>query len=285
MKRITPRLGALRAIPLVLFFVAAAFGCATGRNQVADPVFGLTATAAPNGILLTFDNIPDDTVRLFIHVQSWGDGAEPSDPHYITASIADIVDESFHVAIPSFQLERVRQTGAVVFPIVQAGQRYHISAMATTARDIQLMMDDAYHHPVSANAEVVAGNGVYFNRDDVILELNDSNSAVTLVSRPTFDSELDFLDQKYSFGVTIIVDGQRSIGVGDHHRQEGLSADGLTWTFEPEMTEGLRKDSGGWLESGVSYSAWVGAYVNIVYDDIAWSVGIARTPRFAFSLD
>ena len=278
------RFRALRAVPLVLFFVLVVFGCATGRDHAADAGFGMTATAVPEGILLTFSNIPDDAVRLFVNVSSWSDAEEAADRHDIISAYADIVDESFFSARPSFQLERLRETGRVVFPIVQAGQRYRISAMVATRQDHELMMDDVSGQ-IWVEAEGVAEGGIYFNRADVALALNDTNSAVTITSEPIFTSDVTFHAQKYSFGVTILVGEHSSIGVGDHHIPQGLSADGLTWTFEPQMTENLIKDASEWLESGVLYTAWVTAYVDIIYDDITWSVEIAKTPRFAFSLE
>ena len=50
------------------------------------------------------------------------------------------------------------------------------------------------------------------------------------------------------------------------------------------MTEFLRMDNVGWLEAGSYYRAWGTAYANIIYDDIRWSVEIAKTPEFVFSL-
>ncbi|MCL2293671.1 MAG: hypothetical protein FWC36_02230 [Spirochaetes bacterium] len=50
------------------------------------------------------------------------------------------------------------------------------------------------------------------------------------------------------------------------------------------MTENLRKNNGGWLETGTYYTAWVVAYANIIYDGILWSVEIAKSPEFEFSL-
>ena len=280
------RLRALRAIFLLLFFVLVLFGCATtGRDQAASADFGMTVTAVPQGILLTFSNIPDDAVRLFVSVSSWGNAEEAAGSYDIVSAHADIVDESFFSAIPSFQLGRVKETGRVVFPIVQAGQRYRVSAMIATRRGHELMMRGVSYQVPWIEAEVVAEGGVYFNRSDVAIALNHTNSVATITSEPVFTSDLTFHAQKYGFAVTVAVGELSSIGLGDHHIPYGLSADGLAWTFEPQMTENLAKDAGEWLESGVPHPAWVTAYVNIIYDDITWSVEIAKTPQFAFSLE
>ena len=39
-----------------------------------------------------------------------------------------------------------------------------------------------------------------------------------------------------------------------------------------------------WLENDSYYSAWAEARANIIYDDITWSVEIAKTPVFTYSL-
>jgi len=270
----------LKTIALIagLSLALLGLGCSTNSNRVDSAAFGLTAEAVPEGIHLTFSNIPPETVRLFIHIQSWDGSGEAAGHHDIIASNADIVADSVRTAFPSFQLERIKQTGTVIFPVVQAGRNYRISASAETS------VNDTFFQPLWAEAGVVAESGIYFNRNDISLALNDTKSAVTLLSEPVFTSEVTFHTQKYSFGVTIAAGEQRSIGVGCHHFPDGLSADGLTWTFQPRMTDNLRRDNSGWLESDKTYPAWVAAYVNIIHDGIVWSVEIAKTAEFDYSL-
>ncbi|MCL2443482.1 MAG: hypothetical protein FWD13_08485 [Treponema sp.] len=270
----------LRIISLLLVFSLVTFSCATGKNQVTDAVFGFTAEAVPEGLLLTFNNIPPDIIRLFISVQSWDDKEELENGHDIVSSYADIRDASFsRGGIHSLQLESVKETGKVIFPIVQPGQKYYISAMVQTKADID---NDVI--PIFINKEIIAGDGIYFNKEHVTLELNNTNSAVTLLSEPLFSSDVIFNTQKYDFSVTIIAKENGSIGLGTHHIPAGLSSDGLSWVFEPNMTNNLRINNGGWLESGNDYPAWAIVYVNIIHDDIIWSVEIAKTPEFNFSL-
>ena len=278
------------AISLILGFALVSFGCATnkpvsGKNHAANAGFGLTAKAVPEGLLLTFSNIPPDATHLWISVFSMG-GTEESE---YTHSFAGLTDTSVRGWVNSTrQLEKVKQTGKVLFPFVQSGRKYSISATVYTERDFELMRNrkDEDTHPLSADAECIAKSGIYFDRKSVKLALNDTNSVVTLSSEPVFSSGVTFDAQKYSFDVAILVDEHRSIGVGDHHFPDGLSSDGLTWTFEPGMTQNIKEDSVAvsWLESGVHYSAWAVARANIVYDDIKWTVEIAKTPEFTYSL-
>ena len=269
----------LRIITLLLVFVLVVSSCATSDNKATDTGFGFIAEAVSEGILLTFSNIPSDSVRLFIAVQSWDDTGEMGHYNRIS-SFADIRDASFpYGAISSFQLERVKETGRVIFPIVQMGQKYTISASVQSRSDL-----DNGIEPVFIEVEVTAENGIYFNRDGVQFELNDTNSAVTLHSMPLFSSSVVFHAQKIEFNTVVSVMDVGSISVGTHHIPAGLSSDGLTWTFQPQMTDSLRADNNGWLQSGSYYPAWSVVYANIVHDDIVWSVEIAKTSIFDFSL-
>jgi hypothetical protein len=282
---------ALRTISLIFAFTLVTFSCATSKNQIAIDDFGLTAEAVPEGILLTFSNIPSDATQLWIHVISWGDTDEPEQNkiltghHSVISSYAAIEDSSFNTWVNStHQLEKIKQNSQIIFPIVQAGAKYRISATVYNARERSLFVERTENiQPRSASAEITANNGIHFNRDNVRLELNDTNSIVTLSSEPIFSSAIIFDEQKYSFGVTVLVDENSSVGVGDHHIPNGLSSNGLTWAFEPQMTTVNFKNHE-WLETGSNYPAWATARVNIIYDDIKWSVEIAKTSEFTYSL-
>jgi hypothetical protein len=183
-------------------------------------------------------------------------------------------------------LDKVKQTGKIIFPIVQQGVKYHISATIYNEHERNLSRNNAeYTLPRMANAELIAGNGINFNRDNVRLELNNGNSAVTLSSDPVFSSDVIFDVQKYSFGVIVLVDDNRSISIGDHHFPQGLSADGKTWIFEPYWTDSLKQHNLDWLEIGTYYPSYGNVYANIIYDDIKWSVEIAKTPEITYSIN
>ncbi|MDR1869993.1 MAG: hypothetical protein LBQ82_08410 [Treponema sp.] len=278
----------LRKIILFISFALLVLSCDTRKNHDDNTEFGLTAEAVPEGILLTISNIPQDATHLWISVSSWGDTEEPESPNSIIYSYAAITDTSVWGVVNSTQnLDKIKQTGKVIFPIVEAGTKYSCSATIYNEREINLIREnDENVYPRTAYAQVIADNGIYFNREDVKLEINNAHSVVTISCEPEFSSKVIFDDQKYRFGVTISVGNNSSMGVADHHIPAGLSSDGLTWEFEPQMTDALRSDSddGGWLEIGSNYSAWAEVYANIIYDDIKWSVGIAKTPEFIYSL-
>ena len=274
-----------RTISLILFFVLVSFGCATNKNQVSNSDFGFTAESVPEGILLTFSNIPIDAIRMTIHV-TYFDTEVVTSPRNVYSSFADLRDASFiKGAKPSIQLERVKQSKKVIFPVVQAGQNHSVMAYVYNHRGHELWLnDDKNYKPVFAETSITPKNGTFFDKDNVSLELNNTNSKVTLTKEPIFTSELTFDKQKYSFNVTVLVPEHGSISAADHHYSDGLSADGLTWVFEPNMTEDLTKYNKGWLESGTNYYAWANVFANIIYDDIFWYVPIAKSQEFNYSL-
>jgi hypothetical protein len=273
---------ALRTISSILGlgFALVTFGCATGKNQTYGSGFGFTAESVSEGILLTFSNIPSDAIRMTIHVT-----VTDEINHGISSSMADLRDSSFTKgAISSIQLERVKETGKVIFPIVQAGKEYTVSAYVYNAKEHELMLsNDENHREVFAQTVITPEKGTFYNKDDVRIELNKAISVVTLSSEPVFTSNVTFAAPKYSFGVTIIIPETGSIGVADYHYPGSLSSDGLTWVFEPQMTETLRSTST-WLENGINYSAWANVSANIIFDDLFWCVEIAKTPEFNYSL-
>ena len=275
---------ACRAILIIFCVSLAIFGCATTKNHESNAGFGITAEAVPEGICISFSNIPPDASHLWVSVQSWGDAEYPQNTHSVVASYAAITNTpALDWVRSSRQLEEVKKTGKIFFPFVEAGQKYRISAIVYNIEDRALSIGDENYIPVMAETECVAKNGIYFDRNSVTLNLENSNSTVTLSSEPVFSSEIIYAPQKYSFGVTIIVAENSSVGVADHHIPEGLSSDGLSWTFEPQMSAANLRESD-WLEENTEYQAWGGSHANIMYNDILWAVEIAKTPEFIFKL-
>jgi hypothetical protein len=259
---------ALRTLSFILGFTLVILSllvssCATGKNQAANAEIGLKAGAVPEGICLTFDNIPPETKRMFINIQYAVDEEMPSITNYVS-SFSDLRDSS---------LAQVKQTGKVIFPVVEQGFKYHISVIFEG--------EDSKEISDWISTDCIADKGISLS-NDLSLNLNEANTGVTLSSEPAFSSELFFDDVKYNFAVTIFQyqteTESGSIGVGSHHI-DGI--EGLTWTFDPAMTDDLRKE--GHLESG-SYPAYVTARCNIIYDNIKWSVEIAKTEEFVYSL-
>jgi hypothetical protein len=259
---------ALRTISFILCFVPVILGCATSKNQnsgFADAT--LSAKTLTEGIQLTLNNIPPDTNRMFIHIQRWSGRDENN------VSSNDFI--SSFTLLEDSSLEQVKQTGIVIFPFVQAGHEYSIGVSFL----------DVHNKNISdwLNADIIAVNGVYLT-NNVQLDLNNANSALTVSSRPIFSSDVTSSAEEFRFGVRVDYNfdepGAGSVGIGTHHFPNGLSSDGLTWTFEPYFSNELLK--GNYLEPG-TYSATGTAYSNLVFDNITWSVEIGKI-EFAYSL-
>jgi len=264
----------LRIISLIFIFTLLALSCATSKNQAN---FRISAKAVPEGILISFKNIPAETSHMWIGISTVDDTEDPESPHSLISSFAALTNtDEMNWVGSSLQLEKVKQTGTILFPYVEPGKSYHVSAYIYTLQEReQFMKGNENSHQQWANAEVTANSGTYIDNNNVKFELSNDKSAVTLSSLPVFPQGITFADQIYSYAYTIQVDGG-SLGVGDHHIPEGLSPDGLTWVFEPQMST-VNLSSGNYLEKGVAYPAWATAYVNILYDEILWCISIAKT--------
>ena len=258
----------LRVISLVLGFVLVIFGCTTNKNQAVGAEIGLKTEAVPEGILLTFSEIPNDTARLWIGIQNRISDNEPESARNFAYSYSDLRDDS---------LEQVKQTKKVILPVVRAGQNYTITVMFQNEKFADIT-DWVY-------ADCVAGDGIYFDYNDIQFDLNNANSAVTISSEPIFSSEVIFAPRKYSFAITVFNSAAesevKSAGIGEHHYPSGLTSDGLTWTFEPYFTDALRESN--YMETG-SYPAFGTAYCNIIYDNIKWTIEIAKSQEFTYFL-
>ena len=247
---------AFRIISLILGF--AIVGCATSKNQVFGMEIGLKAEAVPEGISLTFDNIPPEAARLFISFSEWDKIEEITSPHDIISTFADIRGSL---------LEQIKNSGKVILPFVKPGQNYSIW--------VYFQKDDFEDiEGAEARTECTPYSGIYFSGGPK-LELNKTNTSVTLSSEPKFSKEVQYAPDKFEYSVKIDLSENGSLGYSDK------STDGLHWDFEPQMTFDLKE--GEYLQSG-NYSAYVTAYRNVIYDNVTWAVEIAKTPEFIYSL-
>jgi hypothetical protein len=250
---------ALRTVSLILGFAMVTFGCATSKNQVADEEIGLKAEAVPEGICLTFDNIPPETSRIFISLTKWG---EPiNNPYEVISSHADIRGSL---------LDQVKDSGKVIFPFVKAGQEYRISV--TFQKEGFQPIENI---PEWLYTECVPYTGVFYD-GDIKLNLNGTFTSVTLSSEPIFSGEVHYSIPKYSIMVSLYTE---NIGVGGFTNT--VSENILTMYFEPEMSDDLKK--GDYLKNG-NYPAYITGYCNLIYDNITWGVEIAKSSEFTYSL-
>ncbi|WP_461248695.1 hypothetical protein, partial [Treponema sp. R6D11] len=117
-------------------------------------------------------------------------------------------------------------------------------------------------------------NGIH-TLNEISLDLNKTQTGVTLSAEPVFSNNVQYDSQKYRYAVTIKVDNFGSIG---YH--EGVN-NKLTWEFMPKMIEDLKKDN---IQVSGNLPAYVTAYCNINFDDLLWIVGVVTSKEFTVSL-
>ena len=218
---------------------------------------GLKAEAVPEGIRITFDNIPAETTRLFILFQNWGEKKILSGTH-------DII--GIHTDIRGYALNQVKRTGKVICPFVKTGQKYHIFVSVFEG-------DDEYEYLDPVSVEYEANKGIHLSRN-LDLKLNETQTGVTLSSVPEFSAEVKYAPNKYMYSVNIDMAEKGSLGYGEE------IADSLSWYFEPELSDEMT--AGGYLEKG-EYPAFVTAYCILNYDNLSWSVEVAKSRLFTYS--
>jgi hypothetical protein len=241
----------LRKLSVTLVLVMAFIGCATNKTVPNNDIIGLKAKNASEGIVLTFDNIPSEAARMFIHIMEIEEGANP---------VPVFTD------IRGTLLEQVKEKGKVVCPFVQNGHHYYIAVAVNTVNNV--------NSPYWENVEITANNGVH-TLNEISLELNNAQTGVTLSAEPVFSGNVQYDSQKYRYMVTIKAGTNDSIGYGEHANNK------LTWEFMPRMIEDLKKDN---INVSGNLPAYVTAYCNINYDDLLWAVGVVTSKEFTVSL-
>jgi len=265
------------AISLILGFALVTFGCDTGKlfsgalftsksKQVsAFSDFEISAKAVPEGILVTFFNIPPEIEQLTVSFADYGDSKDAElkiwdegEPLAVMNSISRI---HMHQTCKNV-IEQVKQTGTITFPFVQPGRKYEITAYFYD--DVQQDWTE-----LTARAECVADGGIYLDRD-ITININDARTRVALSSKPALTSDVQLKEIFYYI----------SIHKGDNI--ETISSEktnDLFWDFEPKFSEHLK-------EAGVAngdYPVNAGVQFIIIHDNILWLLESVKTPVFTFS--
>jgi hypothetical protein len=226
----------------------ALIGCASNKAVSQNDIIGLKAENTPEGIVLTFDHIPLEATRLFVHFLGEGENAIP-----VFADIRGTL------------LDQVKETGILVCPFVQNGRYYNIGVSVDVWDE-----DDPQNF---VNVGIIAGNGIH-TLNEIALELNDSRIGVTLSEEPIFSSDVQHASPKFRYSVTVKVDSYNSIGYGQ-------LKDELEWEFLSGMLDDYKKDN---INISGDFAAYVTAYCNINYNNILWTVGVANSKEFTVSL-
>jgi hypothetical protein len=240
----------LRIVVFTLAFVFGAVSCANARAMSEIDRIGFNAKNVPEGILLSFNYIPPETTRMFIHIEST-DTKNPID------SFADIYGS---------QLEQLKNTKMITFPYVQVGQSYSIA--------VNFELEGRDNSDNWLYAEITALNGIHLV-NDITLQFNHTQTGVLLTAEPLFSSNVEYAQEKFMFHVSVKLSDNSTIVYGEK------VSNGLSWEFLSRLIQDLRKD-----EIGISgdFAAFVTAYCRINYEDVIWDVGIAVSKEFIVSL-
>jgi len=266
------------AISLILGFALVTFGCDTGKffsgelftsksKQVsAFSDFEISAKAVPEGILVIFSDIPPEIEKLIISVYDWGDSKDAvmkiwdeGEPFAVMDSLSNIRGHNNCENL----IERVRQTGTIIFPFVQPGRKYEITALFSDSNDVQQGWTEKI-----ARAECVTDGGIYLDRD-ITININDAGTGVALSSWPALTSDVHLEEMFYS----IVIHGSHLEWITSSETND------LFWDFEPQFNEHL-KEAG--LANG-DYPANAGVCLKVIYDNISWWLESVKTPVFTYS--
>jgi len=163
-------------------------------------------------------------------------------------------------------LDQVKEKRKVLCPFVRNGHHYFIGVFVDTGKNEKTNNWES--------VEITANNGIY-TINEISLELNNSQTGITLSAEPIFSKNVQYDSQKFRYIVTVKADNYFSIGYGEQANNK------LTWDFLPQMIEDLEKDN---IQASGNLPAYVTAYCNINYDDLLWIVGIATSKEFKVCL-
>ena len=303
----TLSIGTKFVISLVLSFTLLAFGCSSTKNQKSDlediqlieesvtedvqttaetetvkedtqliaeeapteiQLTGLegiqiTAEAVAEGIRVSFSNysdIPNEIDALMVAFRDWGNRSnEPNWENINMVSGFQYIHDMLQINSDNV-IEQVRQTGTLVSPFSQPGHTYIITAYFIKGEEAM--------KPITTKC--IARSGTYLAKN-VSLDLNDTYTSVALSKDLKFTSEVRFASPKIVYTFILLTDYDFKDFNSGH-------TDNLYWDFEPNLTGHLLENN---LPGG-NYLAFVEANLKIIYDNITWSLEIAKSPIFTY---
>ncbi len=227
----------------------------TGSGQqieTADAVdLGLQIEDVPEGVLLSFKEIPADAEIVFINL--YKDEIAPT-------QWAD----AFAVVLGP-KLDELKVTKHLVFPFAEKDQPYTIS------------LDIERNNGIDNAKEVMKfqtqnGNSVTNN---VSLLLNDEQTGARLSAEPVFSLPVEFEARKYEYILLFFPGDGSSVSSGIYSGNE------LSCSFSPELLDHIRENS---PEMRGTFPAYAAAVCNINYNGVSWMLKIAQTEDFQLEL-
>jgi hypothetical protein len=259
---------------LILGFVLALFGCSLAETQPIRDDVNLKAVSVPEGISLWFVSIPANTSRVYVEYYDWAGKDAPESYYDGTYNYAFIKETSV--------IERLKDTHTLTLPFVQSGHKYKIGVVFFLTKEGETQTED--NKPIILETECIADNGIYCDQN-IGLSIDETQTIVKLSSRPQFSSEVQFAPTETSYKLTLLYSGTgakfATISISDEITKSILPDSGLSWNFGTEMAAYLIE--GSQIKKGVNYPAYFTARSNVIYNDITWSVEIAKSKEFSYS--
>lgn len=209
---------------------------------------GFQTENIPEGILLSFDEIPADATAMYINLyEGEHDGKEWSDVFGIVVGP---------------KLDELKETKKLICPFVKQDTQYSLSA--------QIVQNDEIAAPYDIIASVQSPNGIFVS-NEIVLELNDEQTGVTLSAEPEFSAPVEFNEYKYEYVLLNFINENESLSSGIYSGNE------LSCTFIPD-TINLIKESDPALSG--TFPSHVVALCSVKDKGALWQVCVAKTEDF-----
>lgn len=230
----------------IITFVFAFLYCVAAKSSALTDI-GVKPISTLDGFSLSFSEIPQEVNRIFLYID------EHDKPNGSNIVFADVRGES---------LERLKKSSVLRCPFVHERIKYNIIIFFyfNNGQEIQ-----------KTTAIVAAGGTRLINSPQLFL--NDNFTGAALSMAPVFSSDVEYTPDRYSYQVTVHINESSSIGYGTR-------SDLLSYDFS-SMKDDFIKDG---LEINGKFSADVTAFCNLIYENITWAVGIAKSKKFTVSM-
>ena len=238
---------------LLLCMLLIIFGCAKNKNtKNTENAFNFTAKATSEGIILNFNEIPEDAIAINILLFNVTENGKITHEALffdtlIFPELKNIVND----------LAKLREKQTLLCPFAKDGHEYIVRVAIFTQENL----DDWINHEVS----VVAEGGIYV-KNNPKLYFCDENRNLTLSAKPIFSEKIQYSSNYlFNYSVKVFINDEFTPG-GSRNWNELI--------FPAYEIYSASKEHFGF--SG--YFPVVG-YVRsiLVYENIEWLFGIANT--------
>jgi hypothetical protein len=232
----------LRKISLILCLALVTFGCATNKN-VTEKGFSVTASGTSDGILLHFDNIPEDTTDISLAFVDINAKDQPT----------TVVSLNYNA------LDEVKETGNLLCPFAENGREYFIRVYRFTGAEVA--------EKIVTGA--IADGGIYLTNTS-LLHFTNGNNTLALSEMPTFSEEVVFSqDGFFNYYTYVRKDDGGFIGIG------GEATNGLISSASVRPTEDVAQMYSTLLTGNLPMYGT--AHCLLEYGNMEWAVQVAQS--------